>query len=242
VSEATRIADGVYRCGTYYVNWYVVEEGERLTIVDAGASGYWPQLDRVLAELGRTREDIRGLVLTHGHVDHVGFAERLRVESGTRVWVHEGDEEMVRTGKNQKTEGSLLPYLRYGFAWKLLAHLARNGPTIKKLGEVSTYSDGDRLDVPGRPLAIHTPGHSRGHCALQFENGLLAGDALCTRNSLTGAEGPQLAPKAFSTDTAQAMASLDRLPESPLVCFGHGDPWTDGTEAAVTHARQVGFT
>jgi glyoxylase-like metal-dependent hydrolase (beta-lactamase superfamily II) len=242
MSEATRLADGVYRCGTHYVNWYVVEDDAGLTLVDAGASRYWPQLDRVLAELGRTREDIRGLVLTHGHVDHVGFAERLRVESGTRVWVHEDDEQMVRTGKNQKTEGSVLPYLRYGYAWRLISHLVVNGPAIKKVGEVTTYRDGDRLDVPGRPLAIHTPGHSKGHCVLQFDNVLLVGDALSTRNSLTGAEGPQLAPRAFSVDTAQAMASLDRIPESPLLCFGHGDPWTEGTEAALTHARQVGFT
>ena len=232
----------VHRQGTFYVNWYLVEDGGQLTIVDAGASGYWPQLDQALAALDRSREDIRGLVLTHGHVDHVGFAERLRVESGTRVWVHEADEEMVRTGKNQKVESSLLPYLRYGYAWRLLAHLARNGPTIKKVGEVTTFGDGDQLPVPGEPRVIHTPGHSRGHCALQFENALLAGDALCTRNSLTGAEGPQLAPKAFSVDTAEAMASLDRLPESPLICCGHGDLWTAGTAAALTEARQVGFT
>ena len=233
----------VHRCGTYYVNWYLVDDGGQVTIVDAGASGYWPQLDRKLAELGRTREDVRGLVLTHGHVDHVGFAERLRVESGTRVWVHEADEEMVRTGKNQKTEASMLPYLRYGYAWRLLAHLMRWGPSIKKVGEVTTFGDGDQLPVPGEPRVIHTPGHSRGHCALQFADALLAGDALCTRNSLTGDEsGPQLAPKAFSVDTAEAMASLDRLPESPLLCFGHGDPWTGGTQAALTHARKVGFT
>lgn len=233
----------VHRQGTFYVNWYLVEDAGQLTVVDAGASGYWPQLDEALARLGRSREDIRGLVLTHGHVDHVGFAERLRVETGTRVWVHEADEEMVRTGKNQKTEASLLPYLRYGYAWRLLGHLARKGPSIKKLGEVSTFGDGDSLPVPGEPLAIHTPGHSRGHCALQFESALFVGDALCTRNSLTGDEsGPQLAPKAFSVDTEQAMESLGRLPESPLLCFGHGDPWSEGTGAAVGHARKVGFT
>jgi glyoxylase-like metal-dependent hydrolase (beta-lactamase superfamily II) len=233
----------VHRCGTYYVNWYLVDDGGQITIVDAGASGYWPQLDRKLAELGRTREDVRGLVLTHGHVDHVGFAERLRVESGTRVWVHEADEEMVRTGKNQKTEASMLPYLRYGYAWRLIGHLVRWGPSIKKVGEVTTFGDGDQLPVPGEPRAIHTPGHSRGHCALQFAEAVLAGDALCTRNSLTGDEsGPQLAPRAFSVDTKQAMESLGRLPESPLLCFGHGDPWTGGTAAAVDHAREVGFT
>ena len=234
----------VHRQGTFYVNWYLVEDAGQITIVDAGASGYWRQLDSALAALGRTREDVRGLVLTHGHVDHVGFAERLRVESGTRVWVHEADEEMVRTGKNQKTEAPLLPYLlRYGYAWRLIAHLVRHGPSIKKVGEVTTFSDGAQLPLPGEPRAIHTPGHSRGHCALQLESALIVGDALCTRNSLTGDEsGPQLAPRAFSVDTGQAMESLGRLPESPLLCFGHGDPWSEGTEAAVAHARKVGVT
>ena len=232
----------VRRCGTEFVNWYVVDDGGQLTIVDAGADGYWPELDRVLADMGRSREDVRSLILTHGHVDHVGFAERLRVESGTRVWVHEADEEMVRSGKVQEREGSMLPYLRYPFAWRLIAHLVRNGPSIRKVGEVSTFGDGDRLPVPGEPLAIHTPGHSRGHCAFQFDGALFVGDAMNARNTLTGRIGPQLAPSAFSVDTGQAMASLDRLPESPQLYFGHGDPWSEGTAAAVTHARDVGFT
>lgn len=239
----TAIAEGVHRCGTFYVNWYVVEERGRLTLVDAGCDGYFPQLDRVLAELGRSRSDIAALVLTHGHVDHVGFAERLRGEAGVPVWVPEGDEEMVRTGKLQKTEGSMLPYLRYPYAWKLIAHLVRNGAaSIKSVAEVSTFGDGDELDVPGRPRAIHVPGHSHGHCALLFDGVLFAGDALNMRNTLTGVEGPQLAPKAFCVDTAQALRSLDRLPEAQVVAVGHGDPWTEGTAAAVGRARELGVT
>ena len=49
--QANLIADGVYRCGTELVSWYLVEDGGRLTIVDAGAPGYWPQLDEALGEL-----------------------------------------------------------------------------------------------------------------------------------------------------------------------------------------------
>jgi glyoxylase-like metal-dependent hydrolase (beta-lactamase superfamily II) len=237
--QANLIADGVYRCGTELVNWYIVDDGGRLTIVDCGAKGYWPQLDEALRELGRSRDDIAAVVLTHGHVDHVGFAERLRSETGVPVYVHEDDREMVLTGKIQKTEGSMLPYLRHPFAYKMILHLARNGPSIAKVQEVTTYADGERLDVPGRPLAIHTPGHSRGHCALQFENVLFAGDALVTLHPLKGTRGPQLAPDAFSVDTAHALESLGRLPESPVLGVGHGDPWTEGTAAAVSRARQA---
>lgn len=241
--RADLIANGVYRCGTSYVNWYLVEDGGRLTVVDCGADGYWPQFDAALAELGRSRADVAAVVLTHGHVDHVGFAERVRVELGVPVLVHEDDREMVVTGKVQKPETTPLPYLRYPFAYKMIVHLARSGGLqIAKVGEVTTYTDGERLDVPGRPVAVHTPGHSRGHCALRFENVLFAGDALCTLNPLTGARGPQLAPRAFSVDTQEALDSLGRLPEVSLVCVGHGEPWTGGTEDAVRRAIAVGVT
>ena len=237
--QAGLIADGVYRCGTELVNWYLVEDGGRVTLVDAGARGYWPQLDAALEAIGRTRDDVAALVLTHGHVDHVGFAERLRTEAGVPVYVHEDDEEMVTTGKVQKPESGIGKYLRYGETWRLIFHLMRNGGvSIPKVGEVRTFKDGDRLDVPGSPLVIHTPGHSLGHCAIQFENAVFAGDALCTRNSLTGSLGPQLAPDAFGVNMKQANESLDRLPEASVLAFGHGDPWTEGTAEAVSQARR----
>jgi glyoxylase-like metal-dependent hydrolase (beta-lactamase superfamily II) len=241
--KADLIADGVYRCGTDLVNWYVVEDGGRLTIVDAGAPKYWSQLDPALSDIGRTRDDIAALVLTHGHSDHVGFAERLRSEQGTTVWAPEGDEEMVRTGKIPDRDGGLLPYLRYPFAWKLLAHLARNGGAkVPPVGEVTTYAGGQQLDVPGGLVATHVPGHTAGHCVLQSRDVLFAGDTVCTLNPLTGARGPQVAPSAFNADSEQALASLDRLPEASVLAVGHGDPWTDGTAAAVAHAREVGRT
>jgi glyoxylase-like metal-dependent hydrolase (beta-lactamase superfamily II) len=223
------------------VNWYVVDDGGRLTIVDCGAPGYWPQLDQALAQLGKTRDDIAAVVLTHGHSDHVGFAERLRSESGTPVWAPEGDEEMVRTGKLKKNERSLLPYFRHAFAWKMVSHLVRNGGAkIPPVREFSTYSDGETLDVPGHPVATHVPGHSDGHCVLQFDSVLFAGDTLATINALTGRRGPQIPPGAFNRSSQQAMASLDRLPDASLLAVGHGDPWTDGTAAAVERARAAG--
>jgi glyoxylase-like metal-dependent hydrolase (beta-lactamase superfamily II) len=236
----TQIADGVHRCGTELVNWYLVDDAEGVTIVDCGAPGYWPQLDPSLEAIGRARGDVVAVVLTHGHSDHVGFSERLRAESGTPVFVPEADEEMVLTGQPQKPERSVLPYLRYPFAYRMLFHLLRNGGArIPKIAEVTTYADGQRLDVPGRPLAIHVPGHTRGHCVLQFENVVFVGDALATLNPLTGRRGPQIAPAAFNVDSAQALASLDRLPGG-LLAFGHGDPLSDAD--VVERARAAGIS
>ena len=137
MNEPVRIAEGVHRCGTDLVNWYLVEEGGRVTIVDCGAPGYWPQLDPSLAAIGRARSDVDAVVLTHGDSDHVGFSERLRSEAGVTVWAPEGDAKLVREGKIKKTEGSPLPYLRYPFASRLLFHLARNGGIRSRRSRIS---------------------------------------------------------------------------------------------------------
>ena len=80
-----------------------------------------------------------------------------------------------------------------------------------KIGEVTTFVDGD-LDVPGRPRVIPTPGHSPGHVAFHLPDRgvLIAGDALCTYNPLTGGRGPQILPRAFAADALQAMAHWRR--------------------------------
>jgi glyoxylase-like metal-dependent hydrolase (beta-lactamase superfamily II) len=245
-TEPTSLADGVVRVGTDLVNWYLVEDGGRVTIVDAGAPAYRPQLDRGLAFLGRTTADVAAVVLTHGHSDHIGFAEQVRTELGIPVYVHRDDEELTTTGKAMgKREASLVPYLRRPHAWKLMGHLGTAGKP-KPVQQVTTFADGDELDVPGRPRVIHTPGHTSGHVALWLESQrvLVAGDLLCTLNPLTGARGPQLMPRGLNLSSATMLDSLTRIEklDAGVVVVGHGEPWTDGTAEAVRRVRATGPT
>jgi glyoxylase-like metal-dependent hydrolase (beta-lactamase superfamily II) len=229
------------RLGTSIVNWYAVEDGGRWTVFDAGVPRFWPQLERH----GIPSDAVEAVVLTHAHVDHVGVADRLRA-AGARVYVHEGDHELATTAKPfGKNEASLLPYLRYPMAWRLLAHLTRGGAAKpQKIAEVTTFGDGETLDVPGRPRVIHTPGHTAGHCAFVVDSNLIIGDLLCTLNPLTGKRGPQLMPSAFNVSSQQMLDSLTKLAgtDAQTVFFGHGEPWTDGVAAAIEHARAVGRT
>ena len=186
-------------------------------------------------------------MLTHAHVDHVGIAERVRTEAQATVHVHAADAQLARAGKylRRRGDGTLLPYLRHPAAWQLFMHMASQGATsIPRIEDVTTFMDGEPLDVPGRPVPIPTPGHSHGHCALLLaDRGVLfTGDALCSRNPLTGRPGPQLMPSAFNVSTDQALASLDRLEplEADTVLFGHGEPWTGTPKAAVERARELG--
>ena len=79
------------------------EHRELETMVDAGLPGHWADLKTELATLGRSLDDVRGVVLTHGDSDHLGFAERLRRERGVPVFVHAADADRARGGDKPKT-------------------------------------------------------------------------------------------------------------------------------------------
>jgi glyoxylase-like metal-dependent hydrolase (beta-lactamase superfamily II) len=233
------VGPGIHRLGNEYVNFYAVEDGADLMLIDAGLPGFLGQLEAFLR--GRR---LGAVLLTHAHGDHVGVAEKVRT-AGATVYVHEGDEEMARTGRYPKREGSLLRYLRYGATWRLLAVGARNGAfRTPKVAAVTTFTEGAELDLPGRPRIVHTPGHSNGHVVFHFPDRgvLVAGDAIVTYNPLTGRHGPQIMPSAFNVSGAQAIASLDRLEplEAGALLVGHGDPWTGSVAAAVARAREAG--
>jgi len=233
-----KIAPGIHRLGPGLVNSYLLEESGEITIIDAGAPGYWNDLPAELAAMGRSMTDIRALVLTHAHIDHVGFAERLRSERRVPVSVHELDAKMARgeaKPQNQKMLGIGLAALRF-IAFALSKGMLRATP----IAEVATFGDGATLDVPGAPRVIHLPGHSEGSAALHIpaQGALFVGDAFATLNVLSGKTGPQLAP--FGSDIPRARESLGKLErlDAALVLPGHGQPWTGGLAEAVRRIRE----
>ena len=234
------VADGVHRFGTRMVNWYLIERGGRLTLVDAGMRGYWPQLTRALADLGRKLEEVEAVVLTHAHADHVGFAHQVKANSDATLWVHERD---AQPGLRRFPPMHL--YLR-PTAWPLLAHGLRNGLlATPDPAQVRTFTDGEVLEVPGRPRVRHLPGHTRGNCALHLPdaNLVFSGDALVTYDPYRRRRGPRLLLKGVNEDNDQARASLDQLAglNAQVLLPGHGEPWRDGVAAAVAAARAHGY-
>ena len=119
--------------------------------------------------------------------------------------------------------------------------LRNGGMRPSKVADPETFSDGDVLDVPGRPKVIHTPGHTAGHSALLFEGKrvLFAGDAIITHELVTGGAGVRLMPHFVNEDNRACLVSLDRLEpvDADLVLVGHGTPWRDGPAAAARQAR-----
>jgi glyoxylase-like metal-dependent hydrolase (beta-lactamase superfamily II) len=239
VSPIDQVADGVYRLGTNWVGWYLLDAGGAMTVVDCGFSGYFEQLPAALSELGRSLGDVDAVVLTHYHSDHVGSAERIRSEANAVVLAPSGDTEGVRSGK-VPMPGGLLASLWRPMMMRYMAHAVRNGGAkVTPVEAVRPYGDGEVLDTPGALRAVHTPGHTAGHCSLLAEDAgvLLAGDALATISLVGGDAGPQLAP--FHEDAARARQSLSRLEglSAGVVAVGHGPPFNGSPSEAVARAR-----
>lgn len=230
-----QLAPSLHRIGSDMVNVYLIATDDGVTLIDAGIPGQWDDLVAELESMARSVDDIKGVVLTHADSDHVGFAERLRTGHGIPVYVHEADAAQARG--EVKVKNPSWGKIKFGPTLSFLWYAGRRGGLkVTPVQEVRTVTDGDVLDLPGRPRIVHSPGHSPGSIAVHSEevDALFVGDAMTTRHVLTGVEGPQPAP--FTLDQDQAMASLRGWSdiEARWVLPGHGYPWDEGVEKAVS--------
>jgi glyoxylase-like metal-dependent hydrolase (beta-lactamase superfamily II) len=237
------VAPGVHRVEDANTNWYLVEDDDGISIVDCGIPASW---DSLRTALGHRLDEVRAVVLTHGHFDHVGFAERARAELGVPVYVHENDVPLTQHPWRYDHERRRTPYLLTQVrAMPIVATFLRHRAFWPRpIGAVTRFENGS-LPVPGRPTVIPTPGHTLGHCALHLpgRDAILAGDAIVTLDPYTGRTGPRLVARAATVDGARNLASLDAIAATGarVVLTGHGKPWTEGAEAAVNLARRAGI-
>jgi Zn-dependent hydrolases, including glyoxylases len=237
-----RLAPDLHRLGNDIVAAYLVADATGVTVIDAGLAGHWNDLLRELTAMGRGLDDVRGLILTHGDSDHIGFAERLHRERGVPVYVHEADAARARG--EEKSHGK-------GGAWRLGAtagflwySIRKGGMRTTPLSKVVAVHDGDVLELPGSPRIVGMPGHSAGSIAVHVPavDAVFVGDALTTRNVLTGVSGPQPAP--FTDDPYGARRSLATLAalDAGWVLPGHGTPYHGGTAAIVAEIESASAT
>jgi glyoxylase-like metal-dependent hydrolase (beta-lactamase superfamily II) len=236
---AMKLGPHLHRIGNDIVAAYLVNTDEGVTVIDAGLAGHWRDLNAELASMGRSLDDIRGVILTHGDSDHLGFAERLRRDHGVAVYIHEADAARARgEGKPKASWGPVKLGAALGFFWYTMR---KGGIRTTYLTEVVGVHDGQVLDLPGQPRVIGLPGHSPGSIAVHIPlaDAIFVGDGLTTRQVLTGQRGPQPAP--FTDDPEQALASLNRLEgtQATWLLPGHGTPWSGGVAEAVREVRNT---
>jgi glyoxylase-like metal-dependent hydrolase (beta-lactamase superfamily II) len=132
-------------------NSYLVA-GSEPVLIDCGSVAGYDALRANLARLGVSPHDIRRVVVTHGHFDHVSGMARLREESDAELFVHPGDRAAVESGDAERTSAFLY------------------GREFPKLHVDEELRDGMRLRAGDRELrVVHTPGHTPGSCSFQLD-------------------------------------------------------------------------
>lgn len=242
------VASQVFFVQASRTNFVVVREGGEVTLIDCGYPKDRGLVQTSLRHLGRDLSDVSALVLTHAHADHVGSAEWLRSRWGVPVLCHADEAAHARGHVDEGiTPLDVLRNLwRPGvlpFAWN---SATKGSFDVDPVEEVSTFDDGATLDVPGRPTAVFTPGHTTGHVVFHLPDRgvLITGDALVTVDVWNlSRRGPQVIRPQFNADHQQTIESLARLADldAEAVVPGHGRPYRGTPAQAVeeAHRRQA---
>ncbi len=243
------VARGIHRLEHAHVNCYLIEDDDRvegITIVDAAFPATWRVLPKALEAIGRDLADVRAVILTHAHFDHLGFARRIRDEHDVPVYGHPDDAYIAEHPYRYAHELPRSSYpLQYPAIVPVMARMVAAGALgVRGITDLRPLSPGDKVNVPGQPTVVATPGHTFGHVAFGMpeRDVVFSGDALVTFNPYTAQRGPQVVSGAATANMQQAFESLDDLAGTAarIVLPGHGEPWTGGVEAAVAEARRAG--
>lgn len=237
------VADDVFMVSGIASNWTLVREGRDLTLIDAG---YPKDLSAVIAaveHIGGRIEDLRGALITHAHVDHVGSLPQLQEIHRFPLHAHERELPMLRgEAHEQATAADVLSQCwRPRTALWALTLLRAGALTTIRLPQTQAVETGTPLDLPGGPVALACPGHTSGHTIYHLPRAgiVLTGDALITGHPVTSHIGPQLLPALATHDPPGLYDTLGNIAEvdADTLIPGHGPVWRGRLQAAVDEAR-----
>lgn len=204
-------------------NVYLITDSDGLTVIDSGMPGSAKGILTYIQKLGRQPSDLKRILLTHQHVDHIGGATELARQTGAEVWAHPLDTPAIE-GKARREA----PHGPLGVVFRAVLL-----PRIQATSVARTLNDGETLPVlaaSGGLQVVETPGHTRGHVSFYApgRNILFPGDAYAHRSG-----GVRLPPNILNHDSDEARRSFKRLASLDVEASypGHGTPMTHGAGA-----------
>ncbi|MFJ6982680.1 MULTISPECIES: MBL fold metallo-hydrolase [unclassified Streptomyces] len=244
-ADVRHVADGIHLVHGGHTNWVILTEGDAVTLVDTGYPGDRRLLLDSLAAVGSSPEAVTAVLITHAHNDHLGSAEHLRATYGTPVLLHPAEVPHARREfLQQVSPGAVLRNLWRPGVLPWTAHVMRVGGMAQHpvLEPEAFPADGGALDLPGRPVPVHTPGHTDGHTVFHLPHAgvVVSGDALVTGHRIARARGPQLLPDMFHHERDRAVASLDVIADLPgdVLLPGHGPVHRGAVREAARRAAE----
>lgn len=222
-----RVIDGVYMIAMGNVNAFLIEGEDGLTLIDAGYRGKEAAVFGGIRTLGRSPDELKHLVFTHGHPDHIGSAAAIVRESGARTYMHPLDVHITESGGPFRPLHAAPGILRQVLC-PLLYHPAER---LDPVAIDQHLHSGETLSIAGGFEVIHCPGHCAGQVALLWHPGrmLFAGDVWMNVMGLGDPVGFENLEEGRASQRRVAGLSFD------AIGFGHGGAISRG---ASTHLRK----
>jgi len=242
----TEVATGVHFVEGDAVNWIVLTEGDAVTLVDGGYPADVDAVRHSLDVLGYRPDQIAAVLVTHGHVDHIGSLPALLSGAGKPPPVYLSSTEVRHVHGEYREQATPVDVVRNVFRpgflpWSLYLLRAGAAKHVTLPAAEAFPADGP-LDLPGRPVPVLTPGHTSGHtCYLVPAAGVIVtGDTLVTGHPTAARQGPQLLLPLFHHDAARTVEALDTLAglDADVVLPGHGPAHRGPVRQAAIRARE----
>jgi glyoxylase-like metal-dependent hydrolase (beta-lactamase superfamily II) len=219
MGAARQVVPGLSVIPTGVVNTFLLDAADGCALIDAGLPDRVDDILRGIEAAGKRPADVRHLLVTHAHPDHIGSLAAVRAATGAAVYCHALDAAIVTAGGGFRPL-SVSPGVVSWLVWRLFIRpILRRHPRVEPTPVDHHLSDGQVLPIAGGLRVVHAPGHCAGQVALLWA---AHGGVLLAADGASNVLG--LRPSPAYEDFAVGVRSLRRLSalDFQVACFGHG--------------------